>query len=64
MPLNTDPLVLEVSEAIENAADNGFPTDELTNRELAEDLNEKTSFEAPYSINLLEQAVQAARKEV
>lgn len=56
-------LMTEVAESIENARDNGFPTHEMTDRELAEDLMEKTSFSNQvYSIDLMEHVVKLTRE--
>lgn len=55
-------LVTDIKEAIQNAADNGFPTDDMSDRDLAEDLWAKASFVDDYSVDVLELAVKEARK--
>ncbi|MCG7629035.1 hypothetical protein MHM88_14585 [Epibacterium sp. MM17-32] len=55
-------LMTEVAEAIGNARDNGFPTHEMTDRELAEDLLEKANIGEAYSVDLMEHVVKLARE--
>jgi hypothetical protein len=61
VPLNTKDLVLE---AIKNAADNGFPVDDLTDKELTEDLWLRAGFASGLSIEIVEAAVKEARHEL
>jgi hypothetical protein len=62
MRSSTDPLVQDVIKAIENAADNGYPTDNMSDRVLAEDLWAKADFVKDYTVRILEKAVREARK--
>lgn len=64
MQSNTDHehLVQLTREAIENAETNGYPTDGMTDRELAEDLWLKADFVEGYAVEYLEELVVDARK--
>lgn len=57
-------LVEDVIEAIRNAADNGYPVDDMSDRDLAEDLWAKAGFVGGYEVSILELAVRSARKVI
>lgn len=57
-------LVTDVIEAIGNAAENGYPVDGMSDRDLAEDLWAKASFVGEYHVDILELAVKAAREQL
>lgn len=63
MQSNTE-LVQLTCEAIENAASNGYPTDNLTDLKLAEDLWLQADFVENYDIEFIEELVIAAREKI
>lgn len=72
MPVNIDfvdiekrvmtQLVYDTKEAMENSLSNGFPTHQMSDRELAEDLWDKAGFVGDHSVLVLEHAVKMARE--
>lgn len=55
-------VIEDTLEAIENAAENGFPVDDLSDEELAADLWLKAGFAADLTIETVTMAVKEARR--